>query len=209
VTGRGDLISRWSDLWNSIQALDPTVDRDFNLLWNTARTFVWEELRRRVWDEPVDCDLVKAASDRLLGIIGELERLTPCNTDGQQAVAQAPSPAQPAPLPPAKPRAYLFNWPEILDAIGLKNEQESQRKVRSLNEKFDGPINLPKPGGQPMADKDKLITWWNDLDRLFREGDDKEADSRATVQSNYAHGRTGTVVPDISGREVKSRRKGR
>jgi hypothetical protein len=99
---------------------------------------------------------------------------------------------------------YLFSWRDILDALEMKNDDESQRRVRDLNKKFDGPINLPKKGGQPKVNKEKLLAWWNRLEELW-ETKEGGRNAEATTESRHNYGRTGEVIPDIGG-HVKKRR---
>jgi hypothetical protein len=71
--------------------------------------------------------------------------------------AAAPSREQ-----PAEPKAYLWNWKEILDAVGMNNNTENRRQVRRLNDEFGGPIVVTKSGSKPKAiDKTKLLAWWS------------------------------------------------
>jgi hypothetical protein len=114
------------------------------------------------------------------------------------------TPQQPAgDLTPAK---LLMNWREILDALEKENSEERQRQVRELNNLFDGPIIFPGQGGQPKADKEKLLRWWNTLEDQFRQTQQVRADKQATVKEQFRHGRDATVVPKIAG-HVKRRRK--
>jgi hypothetical protein len=107
--------------------------------------------------------------------------------------------------PPSSPIQYLLSWREILDALDLKNNSEKHRRVRQLNEQYDGPIILGGKGSQPRVSKDKLLHWWNGLEERFRESEQKQADTEATLQAQHNFGRDGTVLPDISG-HVKNRR---
>jgi hypothetical protein len=111
----------------------------------------------------------------------------------------------PPELAPLAPKQYLMTWLQILDALDLRNTGENQRRVREMNKMFDGPIILPKKGGQPKVSKDKLLTWWNGLEELFQESEKKQADTQATLQVQHDYGRDGKVLPDIIG-HVKKRR---
>ncbi len=105
------------------------------------------------------------------------------------------------------PKKYLWNWREILDALGMPNDAESHRRVRDANTRFDGPITMPPKGGQPKVCKDSLIVWWNDLEERFRELDKRQSDKVATLAASYQYGKEATVYPDISG-HAKKRREG-
>jgi hypothetical protein len=106
----------------------------------------------------------------------------------------------------AAPTTWLFNWRDILDALRLRNNDQSRNKVRRINEGYAGPIMLPGKGGQPKVDKAKLLVWWDGLETQFKEHQQRRADVRATVAEQYLHGKTAVVVPDIGGR-VKKRKK--
>jgi hypothetical protein len=117
--------------------------------------------------------------------------------------AQSPPPVVTGPLVPTR---YLMSWREIIDALGLKNNEESRRQVRQLNQHYQGPIVLPTSRGkQPKVNKDKLLSWWNGLEQRFCESEKKQADAHATVQAQHGFGRNGTVVPEIAG-HVRNRR---
>jgi hypothetical protein len=107
---------------------------------------------------------------------------------------------------PAEPKTFLWNWKEILDAVGVKDNTESRRQVRRLNDEFDGPIVVTKSGSRPRVDKAKLVTWWNRLDDLHLELQQQARDKRATVADSYNYGSEGTVVPDLAGAVKKRRR---
>jgi hypothetical protein len=119
-----------------------------------------------------------------------------------------PEPAAPAveQLPLPTPTIYLFSWREVLDTVNLKNEEQNQRRVAELNRQYGGPIILPGRGGQPKVSKAKLLEWWNHLEIIWQTtGEGRNAE--ATLQGQHAYGRTGTVLPDISGHARKRRRK--
>ena len=110
------------------------------------------------------------------------------------------------PIPPAEPKAYLWNWKEILNAVGMTDSTENRRQVRRLNDKFDGPIIVTKTGSRPRVDKVKLLAWWNRLDDLHIELQQEARDRQATAAGQYSYGSGGTVVPEIAG-SLKKRRK--
>jgi hypothetical protein len=105
-----------------------------------------------------------------------------------------------------RPKQYLRNWREILAALDLPNNEESKGWVRRLIDLHAGPIILPhKRGGQPKAEKSKLIEWWNGLEDRFKESGQRIRDRDATVAVTHNYGRDGTVAPDVGG-SVKNRR---
>ncbi|MBN2292339.1 MAG: hypothetical protein JXM70_07940 [Pirellulales bacterium] len=109
-------------------------------------------------------------------------------------------------IPPAK--QYLTSWREILIALSLTNNKEDREKVRSLNDKYAGPIVTPKQGAQPKVDRARLIEWWNGLESQWATGamgSNRANNTTAMVQQKYDYGKNGTVIPDISG-GVKRRR---
>ena len=115
--------------------------------------------------------------------------------------------AKPLPMP-TSPKEYLVNWSDILIALKMRNNPEDKQKVERLNETYNGPIMKPGQGKQPIADKVKLLEWWNNLDKLVESQMDRARDARLTVQDTHAYGREGEVVPEISG-QVKKRRQDR
>ncbi len=89
----------------------------------------------------------------------------------------------------------------------MKNNPENRRRVRDANKQYQGPITLPKKGGQPKVSQDRLLSWWNELEVRFRESKQRQADSAATVKSRYDHGKDGQVLPEIAGHVKKRRRR--
>ena len=108
---------------------------------------------------------------------------------------------------PAEPKTYLWNWKEILDAVGRKDTPENRRHVQRLSDTLDGPIVVPKSGSGPKAiDKAKLLEWWNRIDDLHLELQQQDRDRQGTVADQYDYGSEGTVVPEIGGAVKKRRR---
>jgi hypothetical protein len=105
-----------------------------------------------------------------------------------------------------RPAVYLLSWGEILGAVGLKNNEQNRHRVRDLNAQYGGPIIRPPQGGQPKANKDKLLRWWAGLEERFREAERKDIDTRASVKERHNYGRAGEVVPNIGGHVTKRRR---
>ena len=106
---------------------------------------------------------------------------------------------------PGLPKPQLFSWREILLSLGLPNTEENRGRIRRLNKNCDGPIVLPRRGGQPFVATNKLMQWWNSLESRVDELSQRTRDRIATVESTYDYGRTGKVIPEISG-SVKRRR---
>jgi hypothetical protein len=102
-------------------------------------------------------------------------------------------------------KTYLWNWREILAALGMRNNAENRRRVREATTNFSGPIVLPTKGGQPKVCKERLLLWWNSLEQCFCEQEQKQLDASASVAASYKHGKEATVLPDIAG-HVKKRR---
>jgi hypothetical protein len=121
----------------------------------------------------------------------------------------ANSPSTALSTPARSPATYLLSWRQILDAVGLKNNDGNRRNVRDLNERYQGPIIPPPQGGQPRANKTKLLEWWNGLEIRW-ETEGSGLNTEATIEARHAYGKTGEVVPHIEGYVKKKRRtKGR
>jgi hypothetical protein len=104
-----------------------------------------------------------------------------------------------------KPKKLLTNWREITDALGLNHDD--QDKVKSLNERFSGPIPKPPQGGQPIVSHDVLVKWWNGLAVQQQEAANQRDGAKLAVESQHAYGkrRPVQVAPEIGG-SVKRRR---
>jgi hypothetical protein len=59
-----------------------------------------------------------------------------------------------------------------------------------------------------MVDRVKLLAWWNTLEDRYRAKQQKAEDTRATVEAQYRHGSTATVLPDLSGSVHRRRKQG-
>jgi hypothetical protein len=149
----------------------------------------------------------------LPGEIGEIRSLLKLPSDGDPPKTEEPQsyvtldepPPTGTPPKTETPCTLLTNWREITDALGLRHDE--QDKAKSLNERYDGPIPKPKRGSQPVVDRDVLIAWWNGLAVQERELANQRRGAELSGES-YAHGKSGEVVPEISG-EVKRRRRDR
>jgi hypothetical protein len=152
----------------------------------------WSDGVRRRWAPRVD-----AITRRELGESAEHHRICPpaYPRDDASDLGQ-------------KPKEYLWSWREILDALGLKNDQQFQRLVRNLNEEHEGPIILPnRRGAQARVNKAKLLDWWDRLEILWETGGGG-ANTAATVANQHLYGRNGTVVPGIAGHVAARKKKG-
>ena len=159
----------------------------------TACDILAEELRQ----------LADAVEQRLM----QLRRNPSESPQGIKSAAVSDKNDKQVPAPPL-PKEIIASWREIVIALGMRNNDEDKRKVERLNETYNGPIMKPGQGKQPIADKVKLLEWWNNLEKLVESQMDQARDARLTVQDTHAYGREGEVVPEISG-QVKKRRKDR
>jgi hypothetical protein len=102
-------------------------------------------------------------------------------------------------------KQYLLSWREILEAVRLPNNEVSRRRVRRLHTRFPGPISFPKKGGQPAVCMERLLEWWDGLEDLFHQSEQRQADEKATLAQSYRYGKEATVFPEIAG-HVRQRR---
>jgi hypothetical protein len=128
------------------------------------------------------------------------------SSDPERTTAPAASVAPDAAASSKEPAKYLMCWREVLAALGLRNTEEARRRVRRMNELRQGPIVMPRRGGQPTVERGKLLAWWNSLEQAFEDSEQRHANQQATTSRQYAHGWDATVVPDLGG-SVKRRRR--
>ncbi len=83
----------------------------------------------------------------------------------------------------AIPKQYLSGWPDILEAVGLKNNDTDKNKVLSLNKRYQGPIPKVGRGGKPRVEKGKLLDWWNGLEEKFQASDAARKDKASAAAS--------------------------
>jgi hypothetical protein len=104
----------------------------------------------------------------------------------------------PSPAPAAE---YCLTWAAILAALrGASPEARPTRHlVIRMNATYGGPIRLGRKGAQPFVVRAKLLDWWNDLERLVEEREQRRRDARVELADRYAYGRSGTVAPGIDG----------
>ncbi len=105
--------------------------------------------------------------------------------------------------PESQPKAILTSWREITDALNMEHSEQS--KVKSLNERYEGPIPNPGKGSQPIVEKSVLISWWNRLAILQQELSNQNKGEKLSAESSHEYGKSGEVAPEISG-EIKKRR---
>ncbi|QDU44601.1 hypothetical protein Mal52_30870 [Symmachiella dynata] len=103
-----------------------------------------------------------------------------------------------------KPVVLLTGWREITSALELKSDEQS--KVKSLNDRMDGPIPKPPKGGQPIVEKTILIAWWNSLAVKQQELANQQSGKKLSAESQHDSGRDGTAAPEIKGGVKKRRR---
>jgi len=106
--------------------------------------------------------------------------------------------------PPRVPKRYLVNWHEILDALGLPNNDEKRSLVNRLMDELSGPIVVAGQGSQPRVEKMELLEWWKGLQDRFKELGQRRMDLAATLSAQHDDGREGISTPEISG-SVKHR----
>ena len=107
--------------------------------------------------------------------------------------------------PPAK---LLTSWRDILITLGKRNNAEDRQAVTRLAKNYDGPIRFPGRGCQPLANKSRLLTWWNRLEMEMEDRINQARGAEADGKSNHAYGRSGRAAPAVGG-SVKERRKDR
>ena len=84
---------------------------------------------------------------------------------------------------PLAPKVYLSGWLDILEAVGLKNNNTDKNKVLSLNKRYQGPIPKVGRGGKPRVEKGKLLDWWNGLEEKFQASDAARKDKASAAAS--------------------------
>jgi len=83
--------------------------------------------------------------------------------------------------------------------------EERRRRLAYLNQRYGGPIQTGRKGGQPRVDLAELLSWWNGLADQVQHAIDRERDAAATLLDQHNYGRAGRVAPSIAG-SIKSRR---
>ncbi len=122
--------------------------------------------------------------------------------DGQPPIPE-PKPDKPA----AKiARQLLTGWREIAEALEMR--YGDRQKIKSLNDRFQGPIRCRGKGTQPIVYKDDLLDWWNKMALEHQELVNRQQGMKLSAEDQYDYFREGTVAPEIGG-GVKKRRKDR
>ena len=76
----------------------------------------------------------------------------------------------PVPEPEVRPTQYLSSWSEILDVLEIRGNNDTNRKrVRSLNEHYNGPIVFGGQRSSPIVSKRLLLDWWNGLEAQLED----------------------------------------
>lgn len=107
-----------------------------------------------------------------------------------------------------QPKTILSSWREITTALGLPHEV-GMGKVKSLNERLNGPIPKARKGSQPVVERGALIDSWNKLAVMQQELANQRDGKAAAASASYSHGRDGTMSPEIGGHQRKRRSKGK
>jgi hypothetical protein len=100
---------------------------------------------------------------------------------------------------------YLFGWPEIASCLDQKNDDAFQKRIKGLHEKHPSPIAFGGRGTPPKVERSNLIKWWNSLEAIWHELDQRSTNRKESVADSYEHGRDGTVIPGIAGHEKQRR----
>jgi hypothetical protein len=103
-----------------------------------------------------------------------------------------------------RPRVLLTGWREIMAALEMTHKDYD--KVKSLNERYQGPIVTNGQGTQPMVYKDELINWWNKLASRQQELVSQREGAKLSAEAQHDYSREGIVAPEI-GDGVKKRRR--
>jgi hypothetical protein len=149
---------------------------------------------------------VLGAADKTRGLVEALAAQLKVPPGGGRTPSRGVPLDPPAPAAPAE---YLLSWRAILGAVGMKNTIADRQQLRTLNNKYEGPIIMPERGGQPKVDKGKLRPWWDGLESRWvedrKEAEEKRRDREEATGERHSYGRNGEIVPDIGG-HVKKRR---
>jgi hypothetical protein len=105
-----------------------------------------------------------------------------------------------------KPRKLLTGWHEITATLEMKHQD--REKIKSLNERFEGPIKNKGSGTSPMVYQEELIEWWNHLAVKQQEMANYRDGRKLSAEAQHNYGRDGTAAPEIGG-GVNKRRKRR
>jgi hypothetical protein len=107
---------------------------------------------------------------------------------------------------PGRPRKLLTGWHEITKELEMKYAE--RKKIKSLNDRLEGPIANKGPGTPPMVYREKLLEWWNKLAIQQQEIANQREGARLSAEAQHNYAREGTVAPEIGGSVKKRRRDG-
>ncbi|MSQ94329.1 MAG: hypothetical protein EXR98_07205 [Gemmataceae bacterium] len=103
-----------------------------------------------------------------------------------------------------EPRKLLWGWHDITNALKMQHRQRND--VKSLNERFGGPIKHHGAGTRPMVYLDDLLNWWNKLAVQEQELANQRDGAKLSADAQHNYGRDGKAAPEIGGGVKKRRR---
>jgi hypothetical protein len=154
---------------------------------------VWPDVREVLAE--IDLETARARDRRDPGSATS----TPQTEPGKQPVESATTAAK-------SPKKLLAGWHQITSALDMRYNQ--RHDIKSLNQRFKGPIVSQGAGTKPMVHLDTLLDWWNKLAIQEQEVANRREGARLSAEAHHDYGRKGTVAPEIGG-GVKERRKDR
>jgi hypothetical protein len=107
---------------------------------------------------------------------------------------------------PDEPKKLLTGWRDITTALSMPYPRRAD--IKSLNDRYDGPITNKGTGTRPMVYLDDLLDWWNKLAIKEQELANQREGARLSSEAQYNFGRDATSAPEIGG-GVKKRRRGK
>lgn len=102
-----------------------------------------------------------------------------------------------------EPKKLLEGWHAIAAAVGMLHKR--RRDIKSLNDRYEGPIKNKGAGTRPMVYHADLIEWWNRLASKQQELANQRDGAKLSGESQHNYGRDGRAAPEIGG-GVKKRR---
>jgi hypothetical protein len=103
-----------------------------------------------------------------------------------------------------RPKKLLTGWHDICAA--LETPYAQREHIKSMNDRFDGPITNKGAGTLPMVYQDLLIEWWNRLAIQAQESTNRREGAKVSTEAQHNYGREGIVAPEIGGGVKKRRR---
>ncbi|MSU78929.1 MAG: hypothetical protein EXS16_12645 [Gemmataceae bacterium] len=101
-------------------------------------------------------------------------------------------------------RKLLVGWREIAAALDMRYGE--RKKIRSLNDRCEGPIKNQGPGTQPMVYAEDLIKWWNSMATRQQDLANQRDGAKLSAEAEHNYGRNEKLAPEIGG-SVKKRRR--